>query len=157
MAPSYCYRFEIQAGLSDTQDNELRTLLMKAAMGIPLEPTEQTSAKINRTGFFYVNDSGEAQLVFPAATMLQSLRRCILSCYSMFKEYDKGAAFEFFVGAQLRSQSNVICCLANKPTPVGNSLTTHHHFNGKPEFTIPAVNHVYIKCLRLLSDMSTEL
>lgn len=128
---------------SDSRVDELRTMIMKAAMSIELTAAERSYA--NTTGLFYVDDSGVLQLLFPADILQPHLYNRILSCYSMFNEYDKRTAFEFLVCAQLMSKDNCICCMGGKPTPVGDKSSSTSYSNGKPEFHIPAANQYIVQ------------
>ena len=136
------YLTKVEGRLRGDNDN-LRTTLMSAAMGLQLKEAEQAYA--SRTGLFYVDDSDAFILVFPAEYLLNHLHPHIICCYHLFKEYDTGATFEFLTCAQLKSRKNEIFCIGKEPTPVTDSLNSKSPANGIPSFSIPAANKYIVQ------------
>ena len=96
--------------------------------------------------------SNQVQLLFPAQYLLLHLHRRIMSSYSAFKEYDKGAAFEFLICAQRKSVWNKIHCLGNEPTPVCRRLSSKSPSNEKQNFQIPgAKKRMYFNEIRVIT------
>lgn len=120
---------------SDGDKDYLRTVLMNAAMNI--KDTPASTACALDCGIFYEDDGGVPQLIFPAEVLLQHLHRHIRCNYALLEQYDKGAAHEFLVCAQLRTIANDVRCNGEKPTPVGKTFNTNHYTSGKQEFCIP--------------------
>jgi Cdc6-like AAA superfamily ATPase len=127
----------------DSRIDEVLNFIMNAAMGVKLTLAEEPYAY--NSGLFYKDVSGEMRLVLPSEFFLQHLERSIISHYVIFKAYDKGGAYEFLVCARLKHHPNVIHCLGDKPTPVGEELSSAHPSFGKPEFEIPAAGQYIVQ------------
>ena len=135
---------KIKHRLRNEADDLLTLVLLKVTMGIELAlSAERAGAKL--TGLFYFEESSVPQLVIPSTVLLRHLHTSILTSYTLFKTFATGPAFEFLVCAQLQTKPNDVCCLGEKPTPVGDCLEGRHASKGKKDFVIPAAEECVIQ------------